>query len=104
MAARRSSSGCGPIPPTAKPNWRWSRRTAVFATSSPAFRARGGRQIIGLLSAERLNIAGEPCALTLIQDISAAKQSESELRLLQERLFAVASAAVAALHAERTRA
>jgi len=56
------------------------------------FRARDGRQIVGLLSAERLNMSGEPCALTLIQDITAAKQSESELRLLQERLFAVASA------------
>ena len=56
------------------------------------FRARDGRLIIGLLSAERLDIAGEPCALTLIQDITAAKQSESELRLLQQRLSAVASA------------
>jgi len=56
------------------------------------FRARDGRVIIGLLSAERLNIAGEPCALTLIQDITAAKQGESELRLLQQRLSAVASA------------
>ncbi|MBW8861877.1 MAG: PAS domain S-box protein, partial [Acidobacteria bacterium] len=68
------------------------------------FRARDGRVIIGLLSAERLNIAGEPCALTLIQDITAAKQGESELRLLQQRLSAVASATSSILASPEPRA
>jgi PAS domain S-box-containing protein len=40
------------------------------------FRVRDGREIIGLLSAELLEIRGEPCALTVIQDITERKKAQ----------------------------
>ncbi len=40
------------------------------------FRLRDGSEIIGLLSAELLEIGGEPCALTIIQDITGRKKAE----------------------------
>ena len=40
------------------------------------FRLRNGTEIIGLLSAELLEIRGEPCALTVIQDITERKKAE----------------------------
>ncbi|HEY8560989.1 MAG TPA: PAS domain S-box protein [Pyrinomonadaceae bacterium] len=52
------------------------------------FRLRDGREIIGLLSAELLEIRGEPCALTVIQDITERKKAEvisDRYRLLSMR-------------------
>ncbi len=40
------------------------------------FRLKDGREIVGLLSAELLEIRGEPCALTVIQDITERKKAE----------------------------
>jgi PAS domain S-box-containing protein len=40
------------------------------------FRVKDGREIIGLLSAELLEIHGEPCALTVIQDITERKKAQ----------------------------
>ena len=63
------------------------------------FRARDGREVVGLLSAERLDIDGEPCALTLIEDITErvaaqrlANAAAAELRDLQQRLLALTTA------------
>src|SRR5690606_29936916 len=40
------------------------------------FRTRGGEEVIGLLSAEGVEIGGEPFALTVIQDITERKREE----------------------------
>jgi PAS domain S-box-containing protein len=44
-----------------------------------SFRTRNGTEIIGLLSAERVDIGGEPFALSVIQDITARKKAEDVL-------------------------
>jgi len=44
------------------------------------FRVRNGQEIVGLLSAETIDIGGEPCALTVIQDITDRKRFEQALR------------------------
>ena len=44
------------------------------------FRVRDGHEITGLLSAETIDIGGEPCALTVIQDITERKKYEQALR------------------------
>ena len=40
------------------------------------FKKRGGEELVGLLSAERIEIGGEPSALTVIQDITDRKRAE----------------------------
>jgi PAS domain S-box-containing protein len=40
------------------------------------FQMKDGREIVGLLSAELLELRGEPCALTVIQDITERKKAE----------------------------
>ena len=40
------------------------------------FRKRSGEELVGLLSAERIEIGGEPSALTVIQDITDRKRAE----------------------------
>ncbi|MFL6276161.1 MAG: PAS domain S-box protein [Blastocatellia bacterium] len=50
------------------------------------FRMNDGTQLIGLLSAERLDIGGEPCALTVIENITERERAEAELRENEERL------------------
>jgi PAS domain S-box-containing protein len=54
-----------------------------------AFRMRDGSVVIGLLSAELIDIGGEKCALTVIQDITERKRSEEELQASEERYRAV---------------
>lgn len=52
------------------------------------FRMKDGSEIIGLLSAELLEIRGEPCTLTVIQDITERKKAEEiseRYRLLSMR-------------------
>jgi len=44
------------------------------------FRMRDGHEVVGLLSAEIIDIGGEPCALTVIQDITDRKKYEQALR------------------------
>jgi PAS domain S-box-containing protein len=44
-----------------------------------SFRTRDGNEIIGLLSAERIEIGGETFALTVIQDITDRKKAEEAL-------------------------
>ncbi len=50
-----------------------------------SFRNRKGEELIGLLSAERIEIGGEPFALTVIQDVTQRKQTERTL-IERERL------------------
>jgi PAS domain S-box-containing protein len=50
------------------------------------FRMKDGTELIGLLSAERLEIGGEPCALTVIENITERERAEALLRENEERL------------------
>jgi PAS domain S-box-containing protein len=49
------------------------------------FRMKDGTERVGLLSAERIEIGGEPCALTVIEDITDRKLAEAEREQLLER-------------------
>jgi PAS domain S-box-containing protein len=49
------------------------------------FRMKDGTERVGLLSAERIEIGGEPCALTVIQDITEQKRAEAERDQTLER-------------------
>ncbi|MCA1577132.1 MAG: response regulator, partial [Acidobacteria bacterium] len=49
------------------------------------FRLKDGTERVGLLSAERIEIGGEPCALTVIQDITQQKRAEAERDQVLER-------------------
>ncbi|HEX8144702.1 MAG TPA: PAS domain S-box protein [Pyrinomonadaceae bacterium] len=49
------------------------------------FRLKDGTERVGLLSAERIEIGGEPCALTVIQDITEQKRAEAERDQVLER-------------------
>ncbi|HEX6182363.1 MAG TPA: ATP-binding protein [Pyrinomonadaceae bacterium] len=49
------------------------------------FRMRDGAEMIGLLSAEQIEIGGEPCALTVIEDITEQKRAAAERERLLER-------------------
>ena len=49
------------------------------------FRLKNGKEIVGLLSAELLEIGGEPCALTVIQDITARKHAEELIHESEEK-------------------
>jgi two-component system CheB/CheR fusion protein len=50
------------------------------------FRMKDGTELIGLLSAERLELGGEPCALTVIENITERERAEASLRENEERL------------------
>jgi PAS domain S-box-containing protein len=50
------------------------------------FRCRDGAQRVGLASAELIEIAGEPCVLGVIADITERKRAEEALSLTSERL------------------
>lgn len=56
------------------------RRNGQLSATEYIFRTRDGREIIGLLSAERIEIGGEPCALTVIQDITERRKAVEDLR------------------------
>lgn len=49
------------------------------------FKTRFGQELIGILSAELIEVDGEPCALTVIADVTKHKQAEKSLRENQER-------------------
>ncbi|MBV9957053.1 MAG: PAS domain S-box protein, partial [Acidobacteria bacterium] len=49
------------------------------------FRMKDGVERIGLLSAVRIELGGEPCALTVIKDITEQKRAEDEREHLLER-------------------
>ncbi|HXC50018.1 MAG TPA: PAS domain S-box protein [Candidatus Limnocylindrales bacterium] len=74
----------------AKPGDREEELAAVEAEGrlrnrEYTFRMRNGREITGLLSAETIDVGGEPCALTVIQDITDRKQFEHALREADRR-------------------
>ncbi|HMV83162.1 MAG TPA: PAS domain S-box protein [Blastocatellia bacterium] len=61
------------------------RQSGLVRNAEYRFRARTGREFVGLLSAENIEIAGEPCALTVIADITERKQAEEALIKSEER-------------------
>lgn len=70
-------------------------RAAELATVSSAgqvrnqeyrFRTRKGEERVGLLSAERLEFNGEPCALTVITDVTGYQKAEQERHRYEELL------------------
>jgi PAS domain S-box-containing protein len=73
-----------------QPNEREEELTAVEAAGSLRnreyrFRMRNGQEITGLLSAEVIDVAGERCALTVIQDITDRTKYEEALRVADRR-------------------
>ena len=74
-----------------KPTDRDAELTAVKAKGQIrnreyCFRMKDGTEIVGLLSAELLELGGEPCALTVIQDITERKQAEEKLAELNRQI------------------
>jgi PAS domain S-box-containing protein len=61
------------------------KRVGKLRNVEYSFRNRSGEELIGLLSAERIEIGGESFALTVVQDITLRKQTEQAL-LERERL------------------
>ncbi len=55
------------------------KRTGQLRNVEYSFCNRKGEKLIGLLSAEQIEIGGEPFALTVIQDITLRKQTERAL-------------------------
>ncbi|MDT5272957.1 MAG: hypothetical protein QOH49_5143 [Acidobacteriota bacterium] len=49
------------------------------------FRMKDGRGLVGMLSAEQIEIGGEPCALTVIEDVTERKRAEAERDQMLER-------------------
>jgi PAS domain S-box-containing protein len=60
------------------------RQTGRLNNAEYAFRTKTGAEIIGLLAAERIEIGGEPYALTVIQDITERKAAEEKIRESEE--------------------
>ena len=62
------------------------RQSGQVRNAEYLFRVRDGKEIIGLLSAEQIEIGGESFALTVIQDITARKRAEEALRESETQL------------------
>jgi PAS domain S-box-containing protein len=62
-----------------------------------AYRARDGRVVIGLTSAELIEIGGESCVLGVIADITDRKEIEEKLKVAQSRMAVIVSSAMDAI-------
>ena len=63
-------------------------RGEAVANREFRFRAKDGREIIGLFSAQRIQIAGTDCLLSSINDITERQQAAEQLRASEARLSA----------------
>src|SRR6267378_4099388 len=61
------------------------------------FRCKDGRGRLGLGSAELIEIANEPCILSVIADITESKQTQKKLQESQDRLSGVIDSAMDAI-------
>lgn len=83
-------------PPDREAELDMVRTRGHLSNAEYVFRTRDGGHIVGLLSAEKVEIAGTPCALTVIQDITDRKRAVEKLRESEER-FRLATEAVQAV-------
>ncbi len=63
------------------------RSEASIRNREYQFRLRDGSEITGLLSAELIEIGGELCALTVIQDITERKRNEEQIQRSGKTFF-----------------
>lgn len=63
-----------------------ARAIGAVRNTEYIFKRRDGEKLIGLLSAERIEIRGEPCALTVVQDITERKRADVALEKQNKRL------------------
>ena len=61
------------------------------------FRTKDGRRVIGLTSAELIEIGGQVCILGVIADITDRKEIEAELRISQDRVAGIVASAMDAI-------
>jgi PAS domain S-box-containing protein len=52
------------------------------------FRKKNGDVITGLISSQLLNVSGEPCIVSYIEDVTEQKKTEEELNEMNARFFA----------------
>ena len=64
------------------------RRGEAVANREFRFRAKDGREIIGLFSTQLISIAGEDCLLSSINDVTEHQQAQERLRESESRLVA----------------
>ena len=69
------------------------RQAGQISNVEYVFQTKTGGEIIGLLSAELIEIGGEPFALTVIQDITERKTAEQTIRESEERYRILAETA-----------
>jgi two-component system cell cycle sensor histidine kinase/response regulator CckA len=72
---------------------RLARTVGRIEAREVRFRTRRAERRIGLLWAETIDIAGEPCALTVLQDITEQQVNEAALRESEERFRLLSEAA-----------
>ena len=69
------------------------RQAGQVSNAEYIFQTKTGGEIIGLLSAELIEIGGEPFALTVIQDITERTTAEEKIRESEERYRILAETA-----------
>jgi PAS domain S-box-containing protein len=62
-----------------------------------ALRTKSGEERLGLAAAELIEIAGEPCVLTMAEDITERKQIQEQLQISQARLAGIVGSAMDAI-------
>ena len=62
-----------------------------------AFRSKSGEVRLGLGSAELIEIAGEPCLLTMVTDITERKRIQEQLQISEARLAGIVGSAMDAV-------
>lgn len=62
------------------------QQTGLIRNKEYTFLTKNGEELIGLISAERIEVEGEPFVLTVLQNITERKRTERALRESQETL------------------